>query len=92
MLAISATADPAAPLALAEVDEPMPAPNEAVVEIHAFAVNRGELLLLRIRPAGWRPGQDVAGVVVHAAADGTGPTVGTRVAALLEMAGELKTE
>lgn len=70
-----------------ETDEPVPAPGEALVAVRAFAVNRGELALLQARTGGWRPGQDVAGVVVEAAADGSGPAPGTRVVALVEQAG-----
>jgi NADPH2:quinone reductase len=57
------------------------------VEVHAFSLNRGELALLASRPEGWRPGQDIAGVVVQAAADGSGPKEGTRVVALVDGAG-----
>jgi NADPH:quinone reductase len=73
--------DPAAPGGLhrTDVPEPSPASDEAVVEVHAFSVQRGELSLLEMRADGWAPGQDVAGVVATAAADGTGPAVGTRV-------------
>jgi NADPH:quinone reductase len=62
-------------------------PNQALVAVHAFSINRGELTLLRIRPAGWRPGQDIAGTVLEAAADGSGPNPGTRVVALLDWHG-----
>ncbi|NUP17874.1 MAG: zinc-binding dehydrogenase [Streptomyces sp.] len=72
---------------IAEAEEPMPAANEALVAVRAFSVNRGELALLKTRTNGWRPGQDVAGVVVEAAADGSGPAPGTRVVALVEQAG-----
>ncbi|HEX6147532.1 MAG TPA: zinc-binding dehydrogenase [Acidimicrobiia bacterium] len=72
---------------MAEVPEPEPGPGEAVVEVRAVAVNRGELRLLRARPRGWRPGQDVAGVVTTAAADGSGPDKGSRVVAWPEQAG-----
>lgn len=71
--------DPAAPGGLRLADdlpEPEPAPHELLLEVRAFGVNRGELFLLRQRRDGWRPGQDVAGVVVRAAADGSGPAVG----------------
>jgi NADPH:quinone reductase len=69
------------------VDDPCPAPNEALVAVHAFSVNRGELALLQARTERWRPGQDVAGIVVEAAADGSGPPAGHRVVALVEQAG-----
>ncbi|TDU87917.1 NADPH:quinone reductase-like Zn-dependent oxidoreductase [Kribbella voronezhensis] len=69
------------------VADPSPAPNQALVAVRAFSLNRGELALLAARTEGWRPGQDVAGVVVEAAADGSGPTPGTRVVALVEDSG-----
>jgi NADPH:quinone reductase len=50
-------------------------------------VNRGELRLLAIRPSGWIPGQDIAGVVERAAPDGSGPAVGARVVGLVDQAG-----
>jgi NADPH:quinone reductase len=82
--------DPGAPGGLRFADDlprPEPADHEAVVEVRAYAVNRGELTLLGMRDDGWRPGQDVAGVVVQAAADGSGPREGTRVVAVAEGAG-----
>lgn len=72
---------------LVEVPEPDAAVDEAVVDVAAVSVNRGELRLLAARPEGWRPGQDVAGVVAHGAADGSGPAKGTRVVAWPEQAG-----
>jgi NADPH:quinone reductase-like Zn-dependent oxidoreductase len=65
---------------------PDPEPREALVAVRAFAVNRGELTLLALRD-GWQPGQDVAGVVERAAADGSGPPAGTRVVGLAEWHG-----
>ena len=87
MWAIVNTPDQAEPVARQEVEEPAPAPYEAVVEVAAFSLNRGELALLERRPAGWRPGQDLAGTVVREAADGAGPEVGTRVVGLTEGGG-----
>jgi NADPH:quinone reductase len=72
---------------IAAVDDPRPAPNEALVAVRAFSLNRGELALLEARTEQWRPGQDVAGVVVEPAADGSGPPAGSRVVALVEQAG-----
>ncbi|RMI35123.1 zinc-binding dehydrogenase [Nocardia stercoris] len=74
------------PIELADVAEPVPASNQAVVEVTAFSVNRGEFLGLTGaygpgRTAGTVPGQDVAGRVVVAAADGSGPQAGERVVA-----------
>jgi NADPH:quinone reductase-like Zn-dependent oxidoreductase len=72
---------------LVDVPEPEPGPGEAVIEVRAVSVNRGELRLLKARDRGWRPGQDVGGVVVERAADGSGPEPGTRVVAWPEQAG-----
>ncbi len=75
------------PVELAELPEPAPAPHEALIAVHAFSLNRGELTLMRIRPEGWRPGQDISGVVLKEAADGSGPKQGTRVVGLLDWHG-----
>ncbi|HUB96800.1 MAG TPA: zinc-binding dehydrogenase [Stellaceae bacterium] len=87
MLALVNTSSAAAPVELREVAEPTPARDEAVIAVHDFSLNRGELTLMRIRPEGWRPGQDVSGIVVTAAADGSGPKAGTRVVAIVDGAG-----
>lgn len=79
------TADATKPVVLGEAPEPEPAADEAVVAVEAYSVNRGETFQLDggldRRWAGWRPGKDVAGTVIRAAANGTGPTAGTRVVA-----------
>lgn len=72
---------------LRDVPDPEPAPGEALVEVSAMAVNRGELRLLSMRDSEWRPGQDVAGTVSVAAGNGSGPAAGTRVVAWPEQAG-----
>jgi NADPH2:quinone reductase len=87
MLAVVNTPGGSTPVELREVAEPQPAPNEALVEVGAFSLNRGELRLFQIRPEGWRPGQDISGVVLRQAADGSGPAAGTRVVALTDNAG-----
>jgi NADPH:quinone reductase len=61
--------------------EPATRDDEVLVAVEAFALNRGETFLLERPRPGWRPGKDVAGVVVRAAADGTGPAAGQRVVA-----------
>src|SRR5438105_13998308 len=86
MRALVSTPDGPAPAEIREVEEPSPAPNELLLEVRAASLNRGELNLLPNRP-GWRPGQDVAGVVVRAAADGNGPPAGSRVVAAVEQGG-----
>jgi len=70
-----------------DLPEPQPARNEALVAVKAFSLNRGELRLFQARPEGWRPGQDIAGVVLAPAADGGGPPAGARVVALTDQAG-----
>lgn len=87
MLGLVNTPNGTAPVGIQELPEPIPAPNEALVAVRTFSLNRGELTLLRIRPAGWRPGQDIAGTVLEAAADGSGPKPGVRVLALLDWHG-----
>src|SRR5437899_859551 len=72
---------------LRDVPDPEPAPNQAVVAVKAVSVNRGELRALAAAEDGWRPGWDVAGEVMVAAADGSGPGAGTRVAGLVRSAG-----
>lgn len=87
MLAVVNTPNGPGVAMLRSVPEPDALADEAIIEVHAFSLNRGELALLAARPEGWRPGQDIAGVVVRPAADGTGPRIGTRVVGLLEGAG-----
>jgi NADPH:quinone reductase len=65
---------------LRDVADPEPVPNQALVEVRAVSLNRGECVTLRQQTEdGWRPGWDLAGVVRRQAADGTGPAPGTRV-------------
>jgi NADPH:quinone reductase len=87
MLAIVNTPSGPEPVAIREVAEPELRANEALVGVRAFSLNRGELRLFQVRPEGWRPGQDIAGVVLRAAADGSGPAAGTRVVALCDWEG-----
>ena len=49
------------------------------MKVEGFSVNRGEIFRLEQPRPGTRPGKDIAGLVVQAAADGTGPAVGQRV-------------
>jgi len=87
MRALVNRGDGTASVDMAEVPEPSPGASEALIEVGAMAVNRGELRLLSSRDHGWRPGQDVAGTVARSAEDGSGPAVGTRVVAWPEQAG-----
>ncbi len=76
---------PAAPgrLAIAPVPEPAPERGEAIIRVRALSLNRGEVRRSGMAAAGWRPGWDLAGVVERAAADGSGPVVGSRVVGFL---------
>jgi NADPH:quinone reductase-like Zn-dependent oxidoreductase len=87
MLAVVNTPGGPEPVAIREISEPQPRPNEALIAVHAFSLNRGELRLFQVRPEGWRPGQDIAGIVLRQAADGSGPAAGTRVVALCDWEG-----
>lgn len=80
MLALVNSKNPETLVELREIPEPHPAPDHVLVEIRAFSLNRGELRVLATYPD-WPPGQDAGGVVARAAADGSGPPVGTRVVA-----------
>ncbi|MEV0196570.1 zinc-binding dehydrogenase [Nonomuraea sp. NPDC050691] len=74
------TGDAARPVEFVHDDaQPVPAPDELLVKVEAFSPNRGETFLLEKPDPGLMPGKDVAGLVVQAAADGSGPPAGTRV-------------
>jgi NADPH:quinone reductase len=87
MLALVNTPNGRAPVELRELPEPRPQRNEALVAAHAFSLNRGELRSFRNNEEGWVPGQDVAGIVLRQAEDGSGPEAGARVVALTDEAG-----
>lgn len=82
MLALTASPDPPH-VELSEVAEPEPDSGQALVEVRAFSLNRGEANRLPQREPGFVPGWDVAGVVAQEAVDGSGPSEGARVVGLV---------
>ncbi|HEY1515011.1 MAG TPA: zinc-binding dehydrogenase [Solirubrobacteraceae bacterium] len=68
---------------LAEVPDPEPQHHEALVEVKAFSLNRGETRRLQTLAPGTVTGWDVAGVVRQPAAAGSGPPAGARVVGLM---------
>src|SRR5689334_21639043 len=66
--------DPEVPgrFVIKEVEAPQPGPAEALVQVEAISLNRGEVVRAMTAEAGWRPGWDLAGTVIKQAANGTG--------------------
>jgi NADPH:quinone reductase len=87
MLALVAAPSSPSIVELREVPEPTPRPHEALVEVRAVSLNRGEVNRATAAEDGWRPGWDVSGVVLRAAEDGRGPRQGARVVGLLPVGG-----
>ncbi|MGI5452196.1 zinc-binding dehydrogenase [Streptomyces sp. CA-249302] len=81
--------DPEAPgrLRLGEAPDPEPGPGQVLVEVGHTSLNSAELWFAQQAAPGDVIGFDAAGVVVRAAADGSGPAVGSRVVGFAEGGG-----
>jgi NADPH:quinone reductase len=70
---------------LAEMSEPEPRSDQAVVSVEAISLNRGEVKRLERMAAGTIAGWDLAGTITWPATDGSGPKAGARVVGLKDV-------
>ena len=84
MLALAADRSAPGHASVQEVAEPNAGPGEALVEVRAVSLNRGEVNRLPSREDGFVPGWDLAGTLAQEAADGSGPPRGARVVGLVQ--------
>jgi NADPH:quinone reductase-like Zn-dependent oxidoreductase len=70
---------------LAQVADPEPRSDHAVVSVKAISLNRGEVKRLERMDSGTISGWDLAGTVSWPATDGSGPKAGARVVGLKEV-------
>jgi NADPH:quinone reductase len=87
MLALVATGNGRVEVERREVPEPAPRDHEALIAVRAVSLNRGEVSSLATSDEGAQPGWDIAGEVLAAAVDGSGPGAGKRVVGLAASAG-----
>ena len=69
---------------LDDAPEPEAGPGQALVAVHAFSLNRGEVKRLEGLEPGRVTGWDLAGTVERPAADGSGPPRGARVVGVVD--------
>jgi NADPH:quinone reductase-like Zn-dependent oxidoreductase len=81
--AVVVTPDAPGRLALGQIAAPTATPSEALVRVAAVSLNRGEVRRAQSAATGALIGWDLAGVVEHAAADGSGPPAGAQVVGTL---------
>lgn len=66
-------------IGFADVPDPKPGPGQVLIEVRHTSLNFGELYFAGVSEPGTVLGFDASGIVVEAAADGSGPAVGSRV-------------
>ncbi|MFL5257259.1 MAG: zinc-binding dehydrogenase [Rhodopila sp.] len=86
MRALVNTPNGPTPVEFRDLPEPQLQANEALIEVRAFSLNRGELTLFKNLHEGWRPGQDIAGTVLRSP-DPTSLPIGARIVAIADRAG-----
>jgi len=74
-------------ITLGHVATPIAQPSQAIVQVEAIALNPGDFLSTSGRENGALVGWDLAGTVLQAAADGSGPRIGSRVVGLIVTGG-----
>ncbi|MFF4754977.1 zinc-binding dehydrogenase [Streptomyces sp. NPDC002514] len=87
MRALIPTGNPKTLTELGEADLPVPQRHEALIKVTDIALNRPDFLYLSGHAKDYRPGIDAAGIIEQAAADGSGPATGSRVALHLPAGG-----
>jgi NADPH:quinone reductase len=70
---------------IADVPDPKPEHDQALVEVKAISLNRGETRRLESMDPGTVTGWDLAGIVKQQAPDGSGPKAGARVVGLMNV-------
>lgn len=79
MRAVVATPGAPSGVALGQTPDPVPTPNQTLVDVRHSSLNFGDVNGAAHAEPGSVPGWDASGVVVKAAEDGSGPGAGQRV-------------